>query len=536
VQVLKAFNFIVNQRNILLVSLLTLLTGCATSRVESPVTEKHQIIQNESRYRLIAPEILRLDVEQIVKRVVEVHPEPFAMVSEQAFRAKAQLVKQSIRFPLSPSEFYLRVAPLIAMLGDIHSNLELPKYLPTQTREAKSVAINSSPKLFPLAVLYENEHIYVAADLSESPQIPVGALIKSINGAPIDYLLKVMKGLTVLETESGQRRKIQVDFPWLISVMGYARSGYEIVYQWQNQQITLTIEGIVPAKTQKEEVLADSSEVINQSNSQSSFYGNSFLTDKTALLWFNDFKEDPQVFSEFLEKQFQKINNRQIKNLIIDVRYNEGGLSQNIKSLLAYLTERPIFWSQAGQINISKPLKKLHRQKTRQRRKNKYQWGLQWLPLEWTDSLLYEVSWSDVGQKIPVEFEKISPQETPTPLKFVVLTNGFCYSACSSFVATVNYYDLAETIGEMAGSYARVQYAYPLITQLSHSQLKLALPTMKLIFDNKFKDRKSVMGGNNNLISPDLFIQRNSQQVIERQDVSLTTALLRIESTKEFVK
>jgi len=535
VQVLKSITLVVNQRNILLVSLLTLLTSCATSRVESPITDEPRISQSESQSRLIAPEILRLDADQLVKRVIEVHPEPFAIVSEQLFREKAQLIKQSIRFPLSSSEFYLRVAPLVAMLGDIHSSLELPKYLPAQINEnnvAKEAGVSSPAKLFPLAVLYEDDDVYVAADLSEFPQVPVGAIISSINGAPIDYLLKVMKDLTVLETESGQRRKIQVDFPWLISVMGYARSEYEIAYQWQNQQITQIIQGIVPPKTQNEEALVDSSGIINQSGSQGSFYGDSFLTDKTALLWFNDFKEDPQIFSEFLERQFQKINRRQIQNLIIDVRYNEGGLSQNIKSLLAYLTEKPIFWSQSGQINISKPLKALHRQKTRQRRKNKYQWGLQWLPLEWTDSLLYEVSWSEVGQKVDVEFEKVRPHQTFTPLKTAVLTNGFCYSACSSFVATVNHYGLAETIGEVTGSYARVQYAYPLVTRLTHSQLKLALPTMKLIFDSKNRDRQLIVTGKDNLISPDILVQRNSQQVIERQDLSLTTAILRIESAK----
>ena len=243
---MKLITFIVNQRTILLVSLLTLLAGCTTFRISSPNDQEPPVVQNESRYRLIAPEILHLDVDQLVNRVMEVHPEPFAIVSEKAFKAKAQRVKQSIHFPLSRTEFYLRIAPLVVMLGDIHSSLELPKYLPTQNNENKNIKIISSAKLFPLAVLYEDEHVYVAADLSDSPRIPAGAIIKSINGAPIDYLLKVMKDLTVLETESGQRRKIQVDFPWLISVMGYAKDQYEITYQWQNQPVKLTLEGIVP--------------------------------------------------------------------------------------------------------------------------------------------------------------------------------------------------------------------------------------------------------------------------------------------------
>ncbi len=489
---------------------------------------------------LIAAELLLLDIDRLVDLLIEIHPEPFALISKHEFLKKTQTLKQSIRYPLSRSDFYLRVAPLIAELGDIHSRLEFPKNL--QNKKANHVNEKTQGnKLFPLAVLYENSGLYVAADLSFQPKVPTGAIITEINGAPVEFLLQVMKRMTAKETAAGQRRKIQVDFPWLLAVMGYAKSNYDISYRWQGNQLTLNVAGIEPPPdkieftdvSQNESIDENhdgSQQLITQSKSSISFYGFSKLTSRTALLWFNDFNEDPQIFESFLDQQFEELEAQGLTNLIIDVRYNDGGLSQNIKNLLSHLTTNSIFWAKSGEINISLPLKKLHQEKTKQRRKNKYTWGLQWLPLEWTDSLQYEISWSDSGEIVSVDFEAIEPTDSVIPTNIHVLTNGFCYSACSTFVAAINRYELAETLGEITGSFARVQYGYPLKAKLPHSQLSLVLPTLKLILDPEIDDRKAILFENNSLIVPNQPIVRSPQQIEKRRDTILNTALKQIES------
>lgn len=500
---------------------------------------------------LFAAEILRVDIDQLVSLLEEIHPEPYALISKRDFLLKAQRIKQSIHYPLSKNEFYLRVAPLVAELGDVHTRLAFPKYLQNKTDKNKysqnknASILNLQNMLFPLAVLYENKGLYVAADLSLTPQIPTGAIIKEINNAPVDFLLQVMKRLTAKETAAGQRRRIQVDFPWLLTVMGYAKPDYNITYRWQGQNITVNIKGIEPPPGNIEQLESeksdnfkrdkniepDESPLISQSKSSTSFYGFSKLTAQTALLWFNDFNEEPQVFETFLDNQFEQLAAQGLTNLIIDVRYNDGGLSQNIKNLLSHITAKPIYWAKSGEINISAPLKKLHQEKTRQRRINKYAWGLQWLPLEWIDSLQYEISWSDSGEIIKVDFEAVQSAGPIRPINVVVLTNGFCYSACSSFVASVNRYQLADTIGEITGSIARVQYGYPLTIPLAHSQLKFTLPTIKLLLDPDIHERSAIMQESNSFIAPDKVYVRTQQQIINRQDAVLNAALRQLQSS-----
>jgi len=530
--------------------MIFLLSGCASLFPEKTGTRPLDINVFDTPDTQFAAEILRVDVDRLVAMLEEIHPEPFALISRQDFLRKAQTVKQSIRYPLSRSEFYLRVAPLVAELGDIHTRLEIPKYLPNKAlaknesrknkyaQNNKTIDTKSKNKLFPLAVLFENDGLYVAADLSLTPQIPTGATITAINNAPVEFLLHVMKRLTAKETAAGQRRRIQVDFPWLLAVMGYAKPEYNIAYQWQEKDITVNIKGIepVPERTQTEsesgnDIKNEDNPLINQSQSLPSFYGFSKLNAHTALLWFNDFNENPQVFKSFLNNRFEYLATQGLTNLIIDVRYNDGGLSQNIKNLLSHITTKPVYWARSGEINISAPLKKLHQEKTRQRRKNKYTWGLQWLPLEWTDSLQYEISWSESGEKVSVDFEAVQPADSTKPTEVIVLTNGFCYSACSSFVATVNQYQLAETIGEIAGSIARVQYGYPLTTKLPHSTLKFTLPTIKLLLDPEIHDRRATMQESDSLIAPRQDYARTQQQIINRQDAILNVALKQLQSS-----
>jgi len=276
--------------------------------------------------------------------------------------------------------------------------------------------------LFPLAVLYEESGLLVAADLTNNPTIPVGAILVDINGAPVEYLLSVMKKLTSYETETGWRRKIQVSFPWLLVAMGYGNDTYEISYQWQGLRVTKRVEGVTPAGNLKEieqpaqeQALtqsrktkeANNNQESAQSKSPPSFYGFNQLSQQTALLWFNDFNERPPIFSEFLKRHFRQFETNGLSNLIIDLRYNDGGLTQNIRTLLSFLISEPIYWNRIGEIKISEPLRTLHQQRTKQRRKSKYHWGLQWLPLEWTDFLQYEISWSEAGETVDA-FERPS--------------------------------------------------------------------------------------------------------------------------------
>ncbi|TQV87842.1 S41 family peptidase [Aliikangiella coralliicola] len=494
-------------------SLILLVSGCAsllrdsTSKEDSGkviVTDLDDTPVLEASTQ-ISPELLKEELDLIREHILTIHPQPFARWSKAEFETHIRQLKKQLNYPLSRGEFFLRVAPLLANMHDVHSYVNLPKDQFGDFRRR-------GEKLFPLAVILHQKKIFVASDLSAEPMVPNGAEIISINQAPVSYLLDKMRSLTVNETPTGQNRRIQMDFTWLLSAMGYARDTYRVQYLWQDQPFELELAGLKLPKS------------LSNGESPVSFYGYSKLTPNTSLFWLNDFNENPEVFEAYLDEKFTQMHEQGIKNLILDLRYNSGGLSENLKALLSRLTHKPIHWAERGVIKISESLKKNHLTKTRQRREDKYSWGLQWLPFEWTDSLQHSIWWSEPGEVINLELNAIEPNSSKNLSGVWVLTNGYCYSACSFFVASVNHHQLGKTLGEKPGSLAKFQFAYPVNIELPHSGLTLTLPTMRLDFTKTNLP---------DLIMPQEQIRRTQEDIASRRDPVLNRALRDAESVNK---
>ncbi|MGX5175017.1 S41 family peptidase [Aliikangiella sp. IMCC44653] len=453
---------------------------------------------------LVSHHLLQEELKLIKESIQQIHPEPFVRVDRAKFETDYVQVLQGINRPMKRAEFYRRVAPLIASLKDVHSYLSI-------SRDQFGYVSHRQERLFPLAVVLLQEGVFVTADLSPNPLIPPGARLLKINQVATESLVQQMRNMTPKETETGQTRQVQLNFAWLLATLGYSQPVYSVEYEYEDQTYTRALSGLVQAKK-------------TQPKTIQSYYGYTELTPSTSLIWLNDFNEEPEVFDRFLDKHFAQMHAQGTKSLIIDLRYNHGGLSHNLTNLLSRMTDKPIDWASHGSLKVSEYLRSMHRTATKQRRMSKYSWGLQWLPLEWTDQLQHAIHWSQQGSLINLDLEPVVPRYQQKSLNFWVLTNGFCYSACSFLVANVNRYGLAHTIGEQAGSDSRVQFAYPVEQTLPHTQLKLTLPTTRFVLED---DSEAFSSMKFNI--PKQIIARSPQDIAKRSDPLIAAALLQAE-------
>ena len=489
-----------------------LLTGCISIRTGEGQKQTYPVAAAITQ---ISPELLIEDLAFLEGKLQSIHPQPFARQSQSDFQRQYKLLKDTLNYPMSRSEFYLRVAPLLAGLRDVHTYVNLPR---DQFGDFKF----RGEKLFPLAVIVDGAKLYVAADLSGEKRVPVGARITAINQSPTHFLLNVMRTLIAKETLTGQSSKIQSEFSWLLSSMGYGRETYQIEYLWQSRTHSAKLVGVYsPPPNTNENLSGSRLSAVTQATPINSFYGFSELTRDTALLWLNDFNEKPEVFSAFLQQKFALLESKGIANLVIDMRFNSGGLLQNLKTLLAFVSSRPVKWAERGTIKISNQLKRNHQHKTRQRRVDKYDWGLQWLPLEWIDALQTQIWWGRNGKLLEMPLDPIEPGKNYKPQRVWVLTNGGCLSACSFFIASVNHYQLGKTLGERPGSLARFQFAYPVKITLPHSGLDVTLPTMRIDFVESPLLQPAL---------PQQVIERNESDIEQRRDPVLNRALIEAEN------
>ncbi|MCW8878208.1 MAG: S41 family peptidase [Kangiellaceae bacterium] len=483
------------------------LAGCASIRPDSSEVKPSQVAEpvlTAAATTQISPDLLKEELELIESHLKAIHPEPFGRTSRSDFESHLVGLKNTIIYPQSRAEFYLKIAPLLASLNDVHSFVHLPK-------DQFGDFHRRGEKLFPLAVILQQEDLYVAADLSSLSSIPTGAQVLTINGVSVSHIISQMRRLAVKETPSGQNRRIQMDFAWLMAALGYGAPEYLTKYEFHGEVYEVTSLGMdVPKAPQSPDKVI-------------SYYGYSKLTGNTSLLWLNDFNEDQDKFASYLEDKFALMERQGVSNLILDLRYNSGGLSENLKALLAKITSKPVYWASKGKIKISKHLKSAHRTNTRHRRENKYNWGLQWLPIEWANTLQRKIWWADLGDFVELKLEPVTPSKYKGLERVWVLTNGFCYSACSFFIASVKHYELGRVIGEKPGSIAKYQFAYPVTITLPHSGLRFTLPSMRLDFpETKVGD----------LILPHLEISRSQEQISQKKDPILAKALREAESSQ----
>ncbi|MCF6194143.1 MAG: hypothetical protein L3J46_07410, partial [Kangiellaceae bacterium] len=69
----------------------------------------------------------------------------------------------------------------------------------------------------------------------------------------------------------------------------------------------------------------------------------------------------------------------------------------------------------------------------------------------------------------------------------------------------------------------------PIETELEHSQLELTIPTMKLLFEQEWRDRKRTLQSSDSLIAPQIQLTRSTKQIEDRVDFLLNRALIKLE-------
>ncbi|MFT5451982.1 MAG: hypothetical protein ACI9N9_001468 [Enterobacterales bacterium] len=470
--------------------LLLLLSNCA-ALLESDIAK----IKKEKIY---TPAQLRADLNFFNTILREVHPEPFSRLEQNKYEDSFDQLFIQTSWPQRRRDFFINFAPLVSSLSDIHTRALYPFEEQQDFLEQEGQ--------FPLAVLYSTEGLIVVADQQKIPLIPIGAKLISINKIEIDTILDKFKNYIPAETVTGHRRMIQMEFANLLWSVYQIEGDYDVEFIWQNQQHSRKIKGI-------------KSKAIEQVNSTASHYGLIPIDTNTSVLWLNDFNEEYDKFEEFLDYQFKELVEQNKSNLILDLRYNQGGITDNLALLLAYLTSKPINWATHATLKLSEPFREQHGLMLNNAKNQKYGNYLDWLPVEYLNFWQWEILFAADGELLETNIKSVvSEKQHYFTGNIIVLSNGYCFSACASLVATLEKNRLATVIGESPGSMTNVQYGYPIEITLPNTGLRVIIPAMKFILENT-KDLSD------NTLVPEYEVERLKLDVLLGRDPVLEFAL-----------
>lgn len=287
-----------------------------------PITPKEKFAKTYSRKTYIE------DLQQLGEKLLEVHPNALKFISEANFwntiEEKKNLVTDSTTF----AEFSWHCSEIIANINCSHT------YMGSFYFE-KDMLPNTL--IFPIQTRLINNRLYVIEAHTNSNKVSIKDEIIAINNIPVSQLIPDI--FKHIQSQGYTETTKHLEFNlWSTVIIPYA--------------LNFPKKYIVQIKGQPQSI-----ELNNTNDIRVPFIDNSIPfcgknlclelkeNENTAVMTLYSFNYYPwnnfDEFKQFVDDSFKKIKEKQIKNLIIDLRFNGGGSAESSIYLLKYLAKKP---------------------------------------------------------------------------------------------------------------------------------------------------------------------------------------------------
>lgn len=192
------------------------------------------------------------------------------------------------------------------------------------SNEIMKTLLTNKKVLFPLPIIIINDKLIINHD---TVQIPYGSIISKINGISISSILDDL----LREKSTFALRNLERSFDVFFFIKYGTPKTYHITYTLPNSSVLKTIKlSPVPIK-KRENIFNNIVYPLNQELLKNvintTYFKNSdaYYIQLNSFNWKGETKNVYTSFSKQFSKIFKKIKKQKPKNLIIDLRYNQGG-------------------------------------------------------------------------------------------------------------------------------------------------------------------------------------------------------------------
>ena len=289
---------------------------------------------------------LRYDVDYAYQKLQKFHPNLYWYISKEELDHKFDSLKTTVSQPMTPNQFFFRLAPVIASINEGHLRLRsVPKrYSKSEQKEFK--------KKKPLFALMDykiiDDRIFIKENKENLGDIKAGTEILKINDENVSDLVRKYKKLYSSDGENKTFQKYFINltfFNYYTLENGYLDSvklktvcdnvinDVQLKRQKKNTK-EVTEEKILPKVTADQKI--QDYDVASKSYNRSF----KFLKSDSSVAYIKIKSFSATYAKKFYDKTFRKIKNAKSEYLIIDVRDNLGGSLSEINTLYAYLSDK----------------------------------------------------------------------------------------------------------------------------------------------------------------------------------------------------
>lgn len=289
----------------------------------------NSIVPDNNGKIIFSTEELTGDFLQLRGSLEELHCALYEYTSQEVFDSLFECQFNQINEPMEYNEFYNLVNPLLVRVGCMHTGIWMPG-------EFWNLGTDN---FFPLQLRLIEGNAVVAGYYNDTAQVPIGSTILKINSRPIGEIIEDVKNSIISDAINMQfqRAGFEKRFPLAYgSIYGFPEE-YFIAYLLPGQKIKSTAK-LIPANE-------ESVRKIVYKNFNHPSLTLKFLEQKNlAILKIPTFSYYDRVeyFTSFIDSSFQEIKNRNITNLILDLRGNDGGDPFCSVPLFSYLEKEPV--------------------------------------------------------------------------------------------------------------------------------------------------------------------------------------------------
>jgi Peptidase family S41 len=268
----------------------------------------------------------------------EGHAGLYYFIDQNTFKAKCDSVQRTFREGSSLNDFGLKLRFLISCLRHGHTGIAMPN---SGNVNYKMAVLDSSRRYLPFKLRISNRQLIIEEDCSREQLFPRYSVIKTINNVSasdlIDKMLKYMPADGVNQTFKTYSLYNYFYFHYLFELFFPGKLGVKIEVARNDTHYYVEllkprqIEHIYVTKNRKS---------ISQYDTQLAM--STDLPNHTGYLKVGSFykgliEQFGQQYETFLDSSFATFERAGVKNLIVDLRDNEGGGDNYENILVSYL-------------------------------------------------------------------------------------------------------------------------------------------------------------------------------------------------------
>jgi hypothetical protein len=421
-------------------------------------TLKEVIVHSDFWRKQYSPAELREDYTKFYSIMEKVHTGLFDYLTEREWQALKDSSFQLFAYPMSHSEFYRLIALHVGKVRDTHTRHGVTGWWYRQKQN-----------IFPFNVRYFGDRLYVSESLVKELGFPRGTEIIQVNGkTPLEIREMIWPFIPADGfNETGKMASLNDYFPWYFALFVEEATAYNIKLKTPGgENVTITTPGLQDTFShlnfhQVRKWKKSALELTIEENLKAAYFR----------------IEDSRVFKDSIGGYFQRIRDKGVQHLIIDLR-GGGGMreEEQVAELYSYLITDPstIFDSLLVKSNDYKLFDRDFTYKP-------YGRSLRHIREAYFDKLV------DTGNgyflwKAESYLGPIKPADQPFKGTVYILTDGRNYSASTDFTSIASRLNNVFVVGEETGGEYRSYSSGAIFgLVLPNSRIGVKIPTWKSI-------------------------------------------------------